>query len=388
MKFIRDSVHGNLGLDEFEVRLIDTPQLQRLRRIKQLGFTYLVYPGANHTRFEHSIGTMCLASKLANHLKLDPDQKRILRTSALLHDAGHGPFSHVSEGVMTSSHEELTNQLIKNSELGDILKESFNTREIIDITGGKGSLGQIISGELDVDRMDYLLRDSYYTGVAYGVIDVERLIYNMILEDNLMLKRKGVQAAESMLLARYFMYPSVYQHHTTRIINAMFRRCLKELLRLGMFKQEEIFLFDDLDIISAARSQEGYASEMINRLDNRAIYKTVWSHKLEDMENPKSVFQITDKKIKEIETDISEDMGVEPQNVILDKPEYPTFHEMRTLVEVNGHEVKRLGDISSIVSALNEARFNHADLCIYLPEEYTHLTGDFKFKDYLPLELN
>ena len=92
-------------------------------------------------------------------------------------------------------------------------------------------MGHIISGDLDVDRMDYLLRDSYYTGVAYGVIDVERLIHNMKLDGNLILKAKGVQAAESMLLARYFMYPSVYQHHTTRIINSMFRRCLNQLFK-------------------------------------------------------------------------------------------------------------------------------------------------------------
>lgn len=386
MKFIRDSVHGNLQLDEFEVRLIDTPQLQRLRRIKQLGFNYLVYPGANHTRFEHSIGTMYLASKLANHLKLDPDQKRILRTSALLHDSGHGPFSHVSERVLSQSHEELTTQLIKNSELGDILTEEFNVKEIIDITSGKGSLGQIISGELDVDRMDYLLRDSYYTGVAYGVIDVERLIYNMVLEDNLMLKRKGVQAAESMLLARYFMYPSVYQHHTTRIINAMFRRCLKELFQIGIVNQEEIYLFDDLDIISAARSQEGYAQEMIKRLDNRAIYKTVYSLKLEEIKKPASVFQLSDAKIEEIEEEISELLGVDPEYLIVDKPEFPTFHEMSTLISVNGSEIKKLGEISSIVSALNEARFNHADLCIYLPEEYSHKAVNFSFKDYLDLE--
>lgn len=387
MKFIRDSVHGNLQLDEFEVRLIDTPQLQRLRRIKQLGFTYLVYPGANHTRFEHSIGTMYLASKMANHLGLDQDQIRMLRTSALLHDSGHGPFSHVSEPVIANSHEELTTQLIKNSKLGDILKETFNIREIIDITGGKGSLGQIISGELDVDRMDYLLRDSYYTGVAYGVIDVERLIYNMVLEENLMLKRKGVQAAESMLLARYFMYPSVYQHHTTRIINTMFRRCLNKLFEMGVVNPKKIYLFDDLDIISAARSQEGYVHDIIKRLDNRSIYKTVYSLKLEDIKNPDTVFRLTPKQIRDIEIEISEDLKVDEKYIILDIPEYPTFQEMSTLIALNG-ETKKLGEISSIVSALNDARFNHADLCIYIPEEDSDKAVDFPFNDYLPFELD
>lgn len=385
MKFIRDSVHGNLQVDEFEVRLIDTPQIQRLRRIKQLGFTYLVYPGANHTRFEHSIGTMYLASKLANHLGLDEEQKRMLRTSAILHDSGHGPFSHVSEGVIKSSHEELTAQLVRKSELGDLLKEVFNIKEILDIISGKGSLGQIISGELDVDRMDYLLRDSYYTGVAYGVIDVERLIYNMILEENLMLKRKGVQAAESMLLARYFMYPSVYQHHTTRIINSMFRSCLYNLFEMELVHPENIYLYDDSDIISAARSQKGYVQDMMLRLDNRYLYKTVYSLKLDEVSHPDSVFQITEKEISKIEKEISEDIKIEEKYVIMDIPEYPSFHEMSTLVALNGDKTKKLGDISSIVSALNEARFNHADLCIYLPEEYSEKAINFPFRDYLPV---
>jgi uncharacterized protein len=385
LKSIRDSVHGSLKIDEFEVKLIDTPQIQRLRRIKQLGFTYLVYPGANHTRFEHSIGTMYLASKLADHLGLDQHQKSMLRVSAILHDSGHGPFSHVSEGVIASSHEELTSHLLKNSQLGDILKEVFNLKHLLDIISGEGSLGQIISGELDVDRMDYLLRDSYYTGVAYGVIDMERLIYNMVLNDDLMLKRKGVQAAESMLLARYFMYPSVYQHHTTRIINSMFRRCLSKLFEEELVDPEHIYLYDDLDIISTARAQTGYIHDMMQRLDNRSIYKSVYSLKLDEISHPESVFQIGQKKIKEIEKDIAGELEINHDFIIMDIPEYPSFHEMSTLVALDGDEIKKLGDISSIVSTLNEARFNHADLCIYLPEEYSDRAIGFPFKDYIPV---
>ena len=282
MKFIRDSLHGNLQLNEFEVKIIDTPQIQRLRRIKQLGFTFLVYPGANHTRFEHSIGSMYLASRLAYGLKLNDEQREILRVCAILHDAGHGPFSHVSEGVLERSHEELTSKLIMESDLFDLLSEKFDPVEIIKLISGEGSLGQIISGDLDVDRMDYLLRDSYYTGVAYGVIDVERLIHNMKLEDNLILKSKGVQAAESMLLARYFMYPSVYQHHTTRIINSMFRRCLNQLFTEELINPENIYKYDDADLIITARSQEGFIGNIIHRLDNRKLFKSVYSLKLDE----------------------------------------------------------------------------------------------------------
>jgi uncharacterized protein len=383
VKFIRDSLHGNLQLNEFEVKLIDTPQIQRLRRTKQLGFTYLVYPGANHTRFEHSIGAMYLTSKLTNNLDLPNDQKEMLRVCALLHDAGHGPFSHVSESVLEKSHEELTSKLIMESHLSDILEEKFDPKEIIKLISGEGRLGQIISGDLDVDRMDYLLRDSYYTGVAYGVIDVERLIYNMKLEDNLILKSKGVQAAESMLLARYFMYPSVYQHHTTRIINSMFRRCINHLFTEELVNPENIYKYDDLDIIIKARYQKGFIGDMMHRLDNRKLFKSVYSLKLDELENPNAVFKIKPEKIKSFELEISEELNIPEKYVIIDVPDYPSFDEMKTQVSSNG-DLINLSEISTIVSTLRDARFNHADLCVYLPEEHSNIK-DFQFQDYIEI---
>jgi len=384
MKFIRDSLHGNLQLNEFEVKLIDTPQIQRLRRIKQLGFTFLVYPGANHTRFEHSIGSMYLASRLAYSLKLSNEQREMLRVCAILHDAGHGPFSHVSEAVLEKSHEEPTSKLILESELSEILSEKFVPKEIIKLISGEGRLGHIISGDLDVDRMDYLLRDSYYTGVAYGVIDVERLIHNMKLEDNLILKAKGVQAAESMLLARYFMYPSVYQHHTTRIINSMFRRCLNQLFKEGHIIPEKIYKYDDSDIIITARNQKGPIADMMHRLDNRKLFKTVYSLKLDELENPNAVFKIKDKKIKSFEQEISEELDIPSEYVIIDVPDYPSFDEMKTNVSSNGNLVN-LSEISTIVRTLRDARFNHADLCIYLPDEYSNTANGFNFENYIEI---
>ena len=198
-KFIRDSIHGNLPLTEFEVEVLDYPQVQRLRRVKQLGFIALIYPGANHSRFEHCIGTMHLASKLAEQLELDEHDKELVRMAGLLHDAGHGPFSHVSEAVFEVPHEELTGFVVRKTSLADKLSEKFDTQEIVDIINGKGRLGPIISGELDMDRMDYLIRDSHYTGVAYGVIDTERIISNLKLKRELILDIKGVQAAEAAL---------------------------------------------------------------------------------------------------------------------------------------------------------------------------------------------
>ena len=328
---------------------------------------------------------MYLASQLARNLKLDEDTHTLVRSCALLHDAGHGPFSHVSERVLDSSHEELTSKLIKESQLGDILSEKFSVNEVLKVINGEGPLGQIISGELDVDRMDYLLRDSHYTGVAYGVIDVERLIYNMKLDDGtLLLRSKGVQAAESMLLARYFMYPSVYQHHTTRIVNSMFRRCLGKLLEKKVINEHEIYRYDDTDIISLARSKEGYIHDIMGRLDTRQLYKRVYSLKFDDINNPKRIFQMSALTIQKVEEEIADDLGVDKDFILVDVPEYPIFHEMSTPVSLNGDTVM-LGDISNLVMALKDVRFNHADLCIYLPEEYADTASKLNFIDYLNL---
>ena len=232
--------------------------------------------------------------------------------------------------------------------------------------------------------MDYLLRDSYYTGVAYGVIDVDRLIHNMKLEDHLILKSKGVQAAESMLLARYFMYPSVYQHHTTRIINAMFRRCLKKLFTEGHINAENIYKYDDADIISSARSQKGLIGDLMNRLDNRKLFKTVYSLKLDKLENPNAVFKIEPEKIAAFELEIAEDLDIPIEYVIIDVPDYPSFDEMKTLVS-SGNHLEYLSKISTIVSTLRDARFNHADLCVYLPKEHSDVVKNFEFKNYIEI---
>jgi len=386
LKNIRDSVHGNLYLDEFEVKLVDTPQIQRLRRVKQLGFTNLVYPGANHSRFEHSIGTMHIASKIADSVGLDEHTKKMIRSCALLHDVGHGPFSHVSEGVLDTSHEHLTSKVIKESEISDILSEKFDPQEVIDIIHGKGLLGHIISSELDADRMDYLLRDSYYTGVAYGTIDVERLISSMKLEENLIIGSKGVQVAESALIARYQMYPSVYQHHTTRIVNSMFRRCMKWLFEAGVVNSNDIYKYDDSDITAIARSQNGRIKDIIRRLDDRDLFKRVFTIKLSDLEEPKDVFKIKERKIRKIELEIAEDLGSPYDYTIIDIPEYPFFNEMRTLVSV-GDEYVTLNEISDLVSALKNVRFNYADICIYVPEEYAEKASNFPFDNYLELTM-
>ena len=338
-KFIRDSVYGDIRLNEIEVEVMDNPQFQRLRRIKQLGLISLIYPGANHTRFEHSIGTMHIASKLADKLDLNQEDKELVRISALLHDIGHGPFSHVSEGVLSFPHEELTKYVIKNTAIRDIVEKKFDINKIIEIINGEGKFGPIVSGELDADRMDYLLRDSHYTGVAYGIIDYERIISNLNLNKHLSLDIKGVQAAEGALVSRYFMYPSVYQHHTTRIVNSMFRRGLKKLIDSGVINENDMYKYDDADIIG---------------------------------------------ELRKAEEEIAMDYNIDKDYVILNIAEYPRFDEMKTEVSVDG-KLYPLTEISNIIAALSKARFNIPDISLYVPEEEKSKFKKFKMEHYLDL---
>lgn len=383
-KFIRDSIHGNLPLDPFEIEVLDYPQLQRLRRVKQLGFISLIYPGANHSRFEHSIGTMHLASKLADQLELSKDDKDLVRIAGLLHDAGHGPFSHVSEAVLGVNHEEITAFVIEKTSIHDKLSEKFDTKEIIDIINGEGKLGPIISGDLDMDRMDYLIRDSHYTGVAYGVIDTERIISNLKLERELILDIKGVQAAESALTARYLMYPSVYQHHTTRIINAMFRRCLRDLINQDSLNPKDMYKYDDADMISICRHSEGLSREMMEKIDNRNLLKRAKVLPVNLFEEPEKIFKIEKEDILKAEEEISEDFNLNRDYTILNIAEYPRFEEMKTLVEF-GDKLYHLSEISSIVDALNNARFNSSDLCLFVDSEDVEKVRRLKIENYLDL---
>lgn len=383
-KFIRDSVYGDIRLNEIEVEVMDNPQFQRLRRIKQLGLISLIYPGANHTRFEHSIGTMHIASKLADKLDLNQADKELVRISALLHDIGHGPFSHVSEGVLSFPHEELTKYVIKNTAIRDIVEKKFDIDKIIEIINGEGKFGPIVSGELDADRMDYLLRDSHYTGVAYGIIDYERIISNINLNKHLSLDIKGVQAAEGALVSRYFMYPSVYQHHTTRIVNSMFRRGLKKLIDRGVINENDMYKYDDADIIGIFRNSEGYPKEIMERLDNRNIFKRVKTIRLDNFKTPEKLYKIENKELRKAEEEIAMDYDIDKDYVILNIAEYPRFDEMKTEVSVDG-KLYPLTEISNIIAALSKARFNIPDISLYVPEEEKSKFKKFKMEHYLDL---
>lgn len=253
--FLRDTIHGIITLDMEQAtdrliwRLVDTPEFQRLRRIRQLGMTNLVYQGAEHTRFAHSIGVMYLTGRILDQLaktaEITEQERQATRVAALLHDIGHGPFSHVSEQVLGISHEEWTRRIITNpaTQVNRVLvgHDPGLPTLIVDLLTHayeKKFLCGVISGQVDADRLDYLLRDSTMTGVKYGIFDLERLLLGLEVlrdesHDRIIIGTKGFHPVEAYLLARYHMYRQVYFHKTVwgaqSLFMAMVRRAKEQI---------------------------------------------------------------------------------------------------------------------------------------------------------------
>ena len=237
---IRDPVHGYIYVNELECKIIDSPVFQRLRKIRQLGTAHLTYPGALHTRFEHCIGSMYLAKRAANHLKsqeiINEDMSNELSIAALLHDIGHGPFSHLFEEVLHEkgmTHENITDRIIRETEIADILSRfGVNVKKFSNLCVGTSKnhprfMNDIIAGFLSVDSMDYLLRESYFSVLEYGIVDVHRIIdaYE-IAGKKLAINKDSVYALESLMLARYEMFRAVYFHKSVRASAVMIIRAM------------------------------------------------------------------------------------------------------------------------------------------------------------------
>ena len=239
MAEIRDPIHGYIRMTEVEKELIDSPFIQRLRKIHQLAGSYLVYPGATHTRFEHVIGTMHVAGLIASELvrgaELDSDLVQEVRVAALLHDVGHGPFSHMYEEVLTGKpHEEISQRVILETSIRDILeKNGFSPKKMSELAIGRQKarapfMNEIIAGSLSADMMDYLPRDSYFTGVEYGKVDTQRVVNSLhVAGGHLVIDDAALGAYEALLLARYEMFKAVYFHRTVRAAELMLVRSMQ-----------------------------------------------------------------------------------------------------------------------------------------------------------------
>jgi HD superfamily phosphohydrolase len=376
MVTIKDSVHDHIQVDGVAAALLETEPVQRLRHITQLGTVHLVYPSANHTRFEHSLGVYHLADRALDHLDIDGISAERLRAAALLHDVGHGPYSHNIESVThrhTGKYHDEVHDLLASGDVGEVLNDhGLDPDRIADLVAGDGQYGQLVSGELDVDRMDYLVRDAHHTGVPYGTIDHERLVRQLtFVEGELVLAEGNVQTAESLLLARALMNPTVYQHHVARIAKAMLRQGAERLLDRTGTTAAELRRMDDHDLLVALRTTPA-TTGIARRLRTRDLYKrAVWAE-LDAV--PDDIVDADHGAVSDLESTIADRAGLSSGSVIVDVPGRPSMTESTSRVLVSG-EMRRLGKQSPLVSALRTAGKQQWRLGVYAPPEATDRAG-------------
>jgi len=349
---LNDPIHGFIGLTELESKVINSKPYQRLRRIKQLSGGHFVYPAAEHTRFGHCIGVMFLAGltgkRLLGPMNLGEKTLQEVRIAGLLHDMGHGPFSHVFEEALIErrgwNHEDVTEWIIRESEVGDLLEDGgISKNRIANLVRGRREtktdsvVSSIVAGQVDADKMDYLIRDSFYCGVNYGLVDIHRLINSLEVSDDLSLEfdiaARG--ALEAFLVARYEMFLNVYYHKTVRSVEVMLVKLMSaadSVLGLTSFSTPEEFLkLDDMSLISRIRKIDPSESDdakdaftIVKMLDSRILYKSVFEKVLHTEDRFVSKI-LTKRRVREsIQDEIAALAGVPSEEVIVDVPTLPS----------------------------------------------------------------
>jgi len=408
---IRDPIHGYHILSEIDFALLDTPPLQRLRYISQLGFVNKIYPGANHTRFEHSIGVATVAEKIINTLeekhqkitpliKIEPNDKWAVKIAGYLHDIGHLPFSHGTEKIFKAlrigekisrelnlekdyePHELFSYLMAKTEYIKEILKKiSDNYKLKLDaeqiaetilgrLKGKKRYLSDIIHSDTDADRIDYLLRDGYYTGVPHGHVDIEHLAQSFCVVERdksiwLGIEERGLEAVEALYSSRDIMYPTVYLHHTNRIAEAMLTRTLYYAYRDGKMDILELLVLNDAKLI-AKLSEMGY-EKLVNKLLYRRLHKRIFVIRPRDIEYRG---ECIDKQLSKND--------IEAMKLVKDLNEF--FSSWKQLVNFE----------EEIISDSEVNELNEGGLLIDIPSNFIALPrteADLAPEEYLPVRL-
>ena len=387
-KTIHDPIHGSIRIEGLALDLLDTPEVQRLRGIHQLGLAHLVFPGGNHSRFEHSLGVLHLVRKFGEIRRLEEEDLKLLSAAAILHDLGHPPFSHTLEPLMIEhlkkNHVRVGCEiLMRGTEIDERESKRLNSwgvqrvaevlekyridpREVCAVIKGKHVrpyLAELMNSEVDLDQMDFLLRDAHFTGVALGMIDVDRLMRTLTIQrKRLVILNKGVEAVEGLLTARALMYTSVYFHPTVRAAELMLanavERALHESDRLTSFN-----LMTDAELIEKLYEAGGYSREMIMRLKYRLLFKPAYEEKRKKLNEKEwntwlKKFR-TWHDLQELQNMIADKGGVPEGYVLLDVPitdlllSEPRIGKVEIPVLIDGHRF-RLSEVSPIASALKE----------------------------------
>ena len=339
MEIIRDPVWNNIRVDPLALRLVDTPVFQRLRYVRQLGLAYLVYPGATHTRFEHALGAyhlsrvaIALIRERGELTQVDATECCITSIAALLHDVGHYPFSHALEEIGATHHEVVATTLVTTGTIADILRAEVAPdapERVIALIRGESSspLQGLISGSLDLDKIEYLKRDAHMCGVAYGEIDVDRLINSMLIVDDpttgastVGVAEKGLSALESLLFAKYQMYRNVYWHHAVRSATAMYKRIVEDACDAGVLSRDGLAAFTDEGLL--ALLLERAPSPLLRALRERHLYKRAAEWPASELDDGFGEWIGSDRdRTHAAEDRLAAMLGVARGDVLLDYPE-------------------------------------------------------------------
>lgn len=395
MKIIKDPVHGDIYLSYTDCKLIDTPEIQRLRWVSQLGTVRWVYPGATHTRFEHSIGTTYLALKIVRNVLFERNEIKTLKgirneisAAAIFHDCGHLPFSHcLEETGFDLDHKERSAKIatrVIESMKRDV---DLSGKEVSQIILGKREdyLSDIISGTLDADRLDYLLRDQLHTGATYGGIDLRLLSLLRRRRYRLVIDKRGVVPAETVLHSRFVLRSIMYDHKITRLVQAMIAKAFEyatgrdDINKRNKMSDnvEEIAKLTDGELLSELEKYK-YSEELVKNIRSRSLLKLA-GIALKDFlrrhkeQNEKAKLMTRDQRW-EWENLIVENLkqeGVKPYEIIIDKGRIDRYEiqEAKIPVYYGEEEVGPLGKVSEIAKDINAQHEKLWGIRLYAPEK-------------------
>ena len=430
-KYVHDPIHGSIVIDGPFLDIMGRHEIQRLHSIKQLGLGNMVFPGANHTRFEHSIGVYHLAGRMCDALGLDEEDTMTLKAAGFLHDICHPPFSHTMEELMEriteKDHMDLARDLIfgriptymerdedlfgGTEPIATILEDNgISAEEVCDLIaypvselggissgqsqldlgdgpaktdrqsffGSKDYAHQIIHGPVDADQMDYLMRDAHYTGVEHGAIDIDRLLTQMVLFNGKMaLDKGGIIAAEGLMVSRALMYSSVYYHKTVRIVEMMLTKAVEAAIEQ---KEDfsEIYLMNDVDLLSRLNSGNGTASRLSRDVMFRRLYKKayiLYTNNLSEDDRVGLTKYTGYEKRKRLEEDIADGAGLDKSEVIVDIPSKSTLLSStkigKTDVQIlDGSKLRSVAAFSPIAKSLQNRNVYDWSIMISAPKGY------------------
>lgn len=375
---IRDPLWDTIRLDDEAVRIVDSPSFQRLRYIRQLGLAHLVYPGATHTRFDHALGVYHLTQQAIRLLRgqklfdqIADQHALVIPYAGLLHDIGHYPFSHALEeleqDLIPGHHEALVGHFLSDREvrgaLDNVVDDGASAIEALVRGRSLNPLQGLVSGSLDLDKIDYLKRDARFCGVPYGQVDVDRLLHSLtIVRDpasgrlEVGVHEKGVASLESLLFAKYQMFRNVYWHHAVRAATVLYKRIVADALESGLLRSDELIGQTDEGILfqmesrspascrdtgSAQRVHEGVHQLRLRNLPRRAA--EIVAAELNDGAAIADWVETDSADKRALEAAIAHELGVPPGDVYLDYPEKKAMFALDLLVERRTGEVLRLG---------------------------------------------